>query len=60
MNKCPVLIGEDEKVCGREGVNVYKSEIELTDGRLVVRNLYVCNRHKDVFEEVWNAQDDHN
>jgi len=55
-DKCVVLVGDEEKVCGREGTNVYDSEIELEDGRIVKQNLCVCERHKQVFEEMWNDQ----
>ena len=56
IKKCVVLVGEDEYVCGREGTNVYTSEIVLETGKTVVRNICVCDRHKQVFEEMWNDQ----
>lgn len=56
MKNCVVLVGEDENVCGRPGNNIYKSEIMLQDGRTVIQDLCVCDRHKQVFEEIWNDQ----
>lgn len=56
MNKCVILVGDEEKVCGREGTNIYKTEIMLQDGRKVIQDLEVCDRHKQVFEEMWNDQ----
>ena len=56
MKNCVVLVGKDETVCGRPGNNIYKSEIVLETGRTVIQDLSVCDRHKNVFEEMWNDQ----
>jgi len=56
MDTCVVLVGDEENICGREGNNIYKSEIKLQDGRTVIQDLCVCDRHKQVFEEMWNDQ----
>ena len=55
MKNCVVAVGKDEVVCGRPGNNIYKSEIVLQHGRTVIQ-LCVCDRHKDVFEEMCNDQ----
>jgi hypothetical protein len=57
-HKCVVIIGnnEDEKVCNREAINIYESEVQLIDGKIVIQNLHVCDRHKQVFEEFLNDQ----
>jgi hypothetical protein len=51
--KCIVLVGdkEDKKTCDREAKNEYKTEVESDDGKSVTRNVFVCDRHKQVFQE---------
>ncbi len=56
MDTCVVLVGNEENVCGREGTNVYKVRLNYKTGRTVIQDLCVCDRHKQVFEEMWNDQ----
>lgn len=51
--KCMVFVGdkEDKKTCDREAKNEYKTEVELDDGKKVTQDVFVCDRHKQVFEE---------
>ena len=51
--KCMVFVGdkEDKKTCDREAKNEYKTEVESDDGKRVTRNVFVCDRHKQVFQE---------
>ena len=57
-HKCVVFIGdhEDDKVCQREALHGYESKVQLENGKLVDQTLFVCDRHKQVFEEFMNEQ----
>ncbi|MDB4342179.1 hypothetical protein N9998_00375 [Nitrosopumilus sp.] len=57
-NKCVVCVGdkEDDKVCGRDARHEYETVVKLEDGKLVNQNLFVCDRHTEVFEEFLNDQ----
>ena len=55
-NKCPVMIGEDNKICYRPAIETYRTDIILSDGRKVEQKLHVCKRHKQVCEEFINDQ----
>ncbi len=58
QKKCVVLVGDDQIVCNREATNAYFCEVELQNEKIVKENLHVCNRHKEVFEESYNEQDE--
>jgi hypothetical protein len=51
--KCMVFVGdkEDKKTCDREAKNEYKTEVESDDGKRVTQDVFVCDRHKQVFDE---------
>jgi len=53
-----VLVGDDQTVCDREATNAYFCEVESQSGKIVREKLPVCNRHKQVFEESYNEQDE--
>ena len=57
QEKCAVLVGDDQTVCDREATSVYFCEVESQSGRIVREKLPVCNRHKEVFEEMCDEQD---
>ena len=48
-----VFVGdkEDKKTCDREAKNEYKTEVESDDGKRVTQDVFVCDRHKQVFDE---------
>ena len=56
--KCIVLVGDDQTVCDREATNAYFCEVESQSGKIVREKFSVCNRHKEVFEEKYNEQDE--
>ena len=58
QKKCVVLVGDDQTVCDREATNPYFCEVESQNGKIVREKLPVCNRHKEVFEEKYNEQDE--
>ena len=58
QKKCVVLVGDDQTVCDREATNAYFCEVESQSGKIVREKLPVCNRHKQVFEESYNEQDE--
>ena len=58
QKKCVVLVGDDQTVCDREATNAYFCEVESQSGKIVREKLPVCNRHKEVFEESYNEQDE--
>ena len=58
QKKCVVLVGDDQTVCDREATNPYFCEVESQNGKIVREKLHVCNRHKEVFEERYNEQDE--
>ena len=58
QKKCVVLVGDDQTVCDRDATDAYFSEVKLQNGKTVKEKLHVCNRHKEVFEERRNEQDD--
>ena len=58
QKKCVVLVGDDQTVCDREATNPYFCEVESQSGKIVREKLHVCNRHKEVFEERYNEQDE--
>ena len=58
QKKCVVLVGDDQTVCDREATNAYFCEVESQSGKIVREKLPVCNRHKEVFEEKYNEQDE--
>ena len=58
QKKCVVLVGNDQTVCDREATNPYFCEVESQNGKIVREKLHVCNRHKEVFEERYNEQDE--
>jgi predicted ATP-binding protein involved in virulence len=58
QKKCVVLVGDDQTVCDREATNPYFCEVESQSGKIVREKLHVCNRHKEVFEEKYNEQDE--
>jgi len=51
--KCMVFVGdkEDKKTCDREAKNEYKTEVESDDGKRVTQDVFVCDKHKQVFDE---------
>ena len=58
QEKCVVLVGDDQTVCDREATSVYFCEVESQSGKIVREKLSVCNRHKNVFEERYDEQDE--
>ena len=58
QKKCVVLVGDDQTACDREATNAYFCEVESQSGKIVREKLPVCNRHKEVFEESYNEQDE--
>lgn len=56
MNKCMVLTNNEHIVCNRDAIIKYYSKVELENGKIVNENIYVCERHKIVFEEMWENQ----
>ena len=58
QKKCVVSVGDDQTACDREATNAYFCEVELQSGKIVRKKLPVCNRHKEVFEERYNEQDE--
>ena len=58
QKKCVVLVGDDQTACDREATNAYFCEVESQSGKIVREKLPVCNRHKEVFEERYNEQDE--
>jgi hypothetical protein len=57
--KCPVMVGEDEQLCHRPGVYVYRTVVVLMDGKRATENLHVCERHREVLEEFLQEQGEH-
>ncbi len=58
QKKCVVLVGDDQIVCNREATYPYFCKVESQNGKTVKEKLHVCNRHKEVFEERCNEQDE--
>ena len=58
QKKCVVLVGDNQTACDREATNAYFCEVESQSGKIVREKLPVCNRHKEVFEERYNEQDE--
>jgi hypothetical protein len=58
QKKCVGLVGDDQIVCNREATNPYFCEVESQNEKIVKEKLHVCNRHKEVFEEKYNEQDE--
>ena len=53
-----MLVGDDQTACDREATHAYFCEVESQSGKIVREKLSVCNRHKEVFEERYNEQDE--
>ena len=51
-----VLTNNEHIVCNRDAIIKYYSKVELENGKIVNENIYVCERHKIVFEEMWENQ----
>ena len=58
QKKCVVLVGDDQIMCNREATNPYFCKVKLQNEKIVKEKLHVCNRHKEVFEERYNEQDE--